>query len=68
MSAHAALNAPAFAPRWSAEELAAAMPRAIPLHALDLRPAANDARLHRPRRATSPYIAISAPALFRIHG
>ncbi|MCC7247822.1 MAG: hypothetical protein IT473_04285 [Lysobacter sp.] len=68
MSTSAARNISAFAPHWSADELAAAMPRALPLHMLDLRPAANDARAHRPRRAARQYAATPALALFRIHG
>ena len=68
MSAYAASRVPAFAPHWSADELAAAMPRAMPLHLLDLSPAANDARMHRPRRATAQYVPAPALAFFRIRG
>lgn len=68
MSTHAARDFSPFSPHWSADELAAAMPRAMPLHMLDLRPAANDARSHRPRRATPQYAAMPALALFRIRG
>ena len=68
MSTSAARNFATFAPHWSADQLAAAVPHALPLHLLDLRPAANDARLHRPRRAAPQYAATPALALFRVHG
>lgn len=68
MSASAVRRFSAFAPSWSPDQLADAMPRALPLHALDLRPAANDARLHRPRRVAPQYVAQPMPTLFRIRG
>lgn len=69
MSAHTLHNAHAFFPNWSADELAAAMPRALPpLHTFDFRPSANAAALHRPRRTTQAYIAQAALTLFRVRG
>ncbi|MFZ5636029.1 MAG: hypothetical protein ACOY82_05520 [Pseudomonadota bacterium] len=67
------MNAPAslqpFAPHWSAEQLAAAVPHALPpLHRFDFAPPANAAELHRPRRRTAPYVAQAALAAFRIRG
>lgn len=68
MSAHATRRFAAFVPLWSADQVVDAMPRALPLHALDLRPAANDARLHRPRRAAPRYAATPTLTLLRIRG
>lgn len=57
-----------FAPHWSAEELTAAIPRALPpLHRFAFIPPANAAALHRPRRASIAYVANPAPTLFRVH-
>jgi hypothetical protein len=57
-----------FAPYWSAEELTDAIPRALPsLHRFAFVPPANAAALHRPRRASTAYVANPAPTLFRVH-
>jgi hypothetical protein len=62
-------SASAFAPNWTAEALAAAMPRMLPpLHTFDFSPPANAAMLHRPRRSHRSYVAQAALAPFRIHG
>jgi hypothetical protein len=64
---HAAASA--FAPNWTADALAAAVPRTLPpLHTFDFLPPANAAALHRPRREGLRYIAQAALAPFRVHG
>jgi hypothetical protein len=68
---HLPLNATAdaFAPHWSAEELAAAVPQALPpLHRFEFRLPANAAALHRPRRSEAGYAAQRALRPFRIGG
>jgi hypothetical protein len=60
---------PPFAPHWSAEELADAVPRALPpLHRFAFVAPANAAALHRPRRQLPAYVDTSAPTLFRVRG
>jgi hypothetical protein len=45
-----------------------AIPRALPsLHRFAFVPPANAAALHRPRRASTAYVANPAPTLFRVH-
>lgn len=58
--------ASAFAPHWTAEALAAAMPRALSLRDFEFQPPANAAALHRPRRADRAYAAQAALPLFRV--
>ncbi len=56
-----------FAPHWSAEELADAVPRALPpLHRFAFLPQADAAVLQRPRRKTMTYVSAPASQLFRV--
>ncbi len=58
----------AFFPQWSADDLVAAFPTALPpLHTFEFKLPANAAQLHRPsRRPTRGYAAQSTLPLFRI--
>lgn len=59
------LPLPYVAPRWSADELVAAVPAA--LHTFAFVPPANAAQLHRPsRRLALSYVARPALPLFRV--
>jgi hypothetical protein len=58
-----------FAPHWSADALAAAMPRTLPpLRSFDFQPPANAAALHRPRRSDASYITQATLNTFRVRG
>jgi len=58
-----------FNPQWSADDLAAAIPRAMPaLHRFEFRLPANAAALHRPRRRLVPFAASTALSTFRVRG
>jgi hypothetical protein len=58
----------AVAPHWSADELAAAIPRSLPpLHTVEFMPPANAAQMHRPsRRMSHGYSIQPALPLFRV--
>jgi hypothetical protein len=58
--------ASAFTPNWTAEALAAAMPRALSLRDFEFQPPANAAALHRPRRSDRGYVVQAALPLFRV--
>ncbi len=69
MSANTAHDTHAFFPNWSADELAAAIPRALPpLHTFDFRLPANAATLHRPRSTARSYVVQAVLTPFRIRG